>query len=205
VRRRANTVPSILLASAVSLAAAVPARAQTGGDATTIDPYAADPVPAAAPLAAPEATAPVEDIDEVVARALYQQAMALFDQGRYADARQLFFESLARSPDGADAASARQMRARCEQRMGMTAAVAPAAASALPALRGFVAPVDPYGATLIGVSGPIDPYATSTGAFDGPIDPYVDSVPAGELLDPYSARADEGARLAVSGPAAPRR
>ena len=187
MRRRANTVPSLLLASAVSLAAAPTARAQT---ADAIDPYADGR--AAAP-AAPAVPAD-EDIDQVVARALYRQALALFEQGRFTDARQLAFESLARSPDGADAGKARQLRARCEERLGR-AADRPAA---LPALQRTAQPIDPYVSGKNGPAGPVDPYSASTRVFDGPIDPYSDGVPAGELLDPYSARFDVGARLALA-------
>lgn len=76
---------------------------------------AALPVPAAR---AQEAEEP-DDVDEAVAKALFEQGVKLYHAREYADARALFLESLQRSPRGAYAASARQMVERCEERLGI--------------------------------------------------------------------------------------
>jgi hypothetical protein len=113
-----------------------------------------------------------ENVDDAVARALFEQGLRLFHQHRYSEAHQLFAESIARSPDGAYARSARQMLTRCDER------TAPAA------------PVDPYATTVdpyVAPAEPVDPYASATATEAAPLDPYAASDAAeATTLDPYA-------------------
>ncbi len=145
-----------------------------------------------APVAPPPEAAPdppEETIDDAVARALFEQGLKLFHEGRWADARQLFAESIVRSPKGPYSRSARQMLARCNQRLGLAP---PTGDEAL-----GDAPVDPYGGeepAPAPVPAPLDPYAEPATAT--PLDPYGGSgdelsrlAPADTLANPYD---DEG-------------
>jgi hypothetical protein len=107
----------------------------------------------------------VEDVDLTVARALFEQGLKLFHQGHYADALQLFRESLARSPGGPYAASAQQMVERCEDKLGIKRA--PPAAE----------PEDPYGADVD--PEPENPYGDDASADTFELEP--------EPVNPYAA------------------
>ncbi|MFH0900225.1 MAG: hypothetical protein V2A73_06320 [Pseudomonadota bacterium] len=71
------------------------------------------------------------DVQDAVARTLFERAIRLYHAGKIAAARQLFAEALERSKDGPYAASSREMVRRCEDKLGIEpAATAPAQASA---------------------------------------------------------------------------
>ena len=143
--------------------------------------------PGRARAQADDATAD-EDVNDAVARALFEQGLKLFHQGRWSDARQLFAESIARSPQGSYSRSARQMLARCNERLG----IVPPSGSDAATPPGE--PVDPYASPTPDAAAPVDPYAT-TPEVDAPVDPYEGG--EGELANPYG---DDASTLPVGAP-----
>jgi hypothetical protein len=107
------------------------------------------------------------DVQDEVAKALYEQGMKLYAAGRYEDARGLFLESVQRSPGGAYAERARAMGKQCEAKLGWKTGA-------------FDAPAPRPAPTE---AAPIDPYAGSGGdgtVEDGPepLNPYLDEAPS---------------------------
>jgi len=60
-----------------------------------------------------------DDIDAVVANALYERATMLYGRGDVANAKQLFIEAIERRPEGDRAADARSMVRTCNERLGL--------------------------------------------------------------------------------------
>lgn len=111
-----------------------------------------------------------KDVEALVAKELFQQAVRLFDGGRFADARRLFAEAARRDGDGPYAVTARVMIQRCDEVLGVatersgppSVAPEPAAASAHEEL----APADPYAASPAVDDATLDPYAPTPQAVD---------------------------------------
>jgi len=118
--------------------------------------------PAPGPGDAAAAGGEASDIDDAVAKALANRGQLLFDRGDFASAKQMFIESLERSPKGPSAGNAVAMLRACNQRLGIKDLDQ---GSPLAVPLGGGGPTDPYA----GDGGPADPYAGDGG---GPTDPY---------------------------------
>ncbi len=73
---------------------------------------------AGAASAAPPLPPVPKDIEEPLAKALFERAVQLFDAGRFSDARRLFVEAQARGPKSVYAVTAGVMIARCDEQLG---------------------------------------------------------------------------------------
>jgi hypothetical protein len=158
--------------------ASMPALAQPGGaDDAPADPYAPTPAAPAAP-AAPDGPADADappsgldddrqrELDDEVARALYERGKTLHDGGDDLNAKQLFIESLERSARGPSAGDALGMLRIANQRLG-------------------IANLDD-GNPAVASTDPLDPYGTG-----GPGDDLLDPYGGDPALDPYAGRRDE--------------
>ncbi len=110
------------------------------------------------------------EIDAAVAKSLFEQGVKLYHAGQYADARELFLESYARSPKGPYASSAREMIGRCNVKLGITDPLPPVP----PADNGDGAPLDPYGG---------EPNGGGGGSDESPQNPYLEDGGAKEPAD----------------------
>lgn len=135
-------------------------------------PAAAQPEePAASPQAGAQTDSPQVIIDQAVARALFERARELFDQGDPGNAKMLLTESLERSPRGPQAQEALPLLRQCNVQLG----IADRNHGVPPALRGTEGLVDPYGGGGIETLDPyaepdsatLDPYGTAAGETGG--------------------------------------
>jgi hypothetical protein len=101
------------------------------------------------------------DVEETIARALYDRGIELYREARYAEAHQLFSEAVARSPQGAIAPAARKMMARAELKM-KTGGGPDDTRGTVDEPVDATETIDPYGPDQ-----PIDPYGSAeTGTVD---------------------------------------
>jgi len=193
----ARLPPVVALAAALLLAPAA-ARAQDA----PMDPYGDKAKPAAPPSdqpvdpyadqpaeAPPPPVDPADDIDDQVAEALYARGQQLLSRGDAADAKQLFIESLERSPKGSRSSDAIRYLRVANKKLGLPRDDGrPGAPVTPPAIE---QPMDPYGGGGGGGGG-------QGGAQDRD---QVGPSPAGRrIVMAWSAAAGLIAGLAVAGP-----
>ncbi|HYU16118.1 MAG TPA: hypothetical protein VEL05_08610, partial [Candidatus Acidoferrum sp.] len=198
-RRRAGRAGAASLAAALTAALHIsaagaqppPGSLPGGGGDQPVDPYAApgptrpektpSPPPAESapepenetgPLSGP-GDADIDDVDDLVAQALYRRGVELYRRGAPADAKTLFIESLERSPSGRAAGEALRMLRATNRRLGV--ANLDDGRPTAPSQEGVL---DPYGAGAPATGGedPLDPYAGASrkaapaGGGAGPVD-----------------------------------
>lgn len=159
------------LTALVAWAGQAPSAAAQSGE--PVDPYAAPAAPAPPPEKQPgqesssapdpdadaaELGAPDDDLDDRVAQALYRRGVLLYRRGDAAAAKQLFIESLERSPRGRSSAEAARMLRQSNRRLGLKDLD-----DGRPGTPSHDAVLDPYGAAGGGPppatdGGPLDPY-----------------------------------------------
>ena len=153
-----------------------------------VDPYSEQP--AEAP---PPSLDPADDIDDQVAVALYARGQQLLQRGDPANAKQLFIESLERSPRGSRSPDALRYLRVANKKLGLKNLD-----DGRPG-----APVDPNGGGATGEQ-PIDPYGGGDSGGDGgqTIDqPDAGASQAGRrVVMAFSAGAGLIAGLAIAGP-----
>jgi hypothetical protein len=119
-------------------AAPAPARPAPPPSDQPVDPYADQPVEAP-----PPPVDPADDIDDQVAEALYARGQQLLSRGDAADAKQLFIESLERSPKGSRSSDAIRYLRVANKKLGLPRDDGrPGAPATPPAIE---QPMDPYG------------------------------------------------------------
>lgn len=120
------------------------------------------------------ASDPQAEIDAAVAAALYERGRYLFGSGDWKNAKQMFIESLERSPKGPQSEQALAMLRSANEKMGMDLD------NGIPVAGSGDDPIDPY-ADDDDDDGPLDPYADDD---DDPIDPYGDDDGPGPGVEP---------------------
>ena len=164
--------PGVALASVLTalIAWAGPARHAAAQSGEPVDPYAAPaPRPEKQPgqnsgrapdpdADAAELSQPDDDLDDQVAQALYRRGVLLYRRGDAAAAKQLFIESLERSPRGRSSEEAARMLRQANRRLGVKDLD-----DGRPGTPSHDAVLDPYGAAGGGPppaadEGPLDPY-----------------------------------------------
>ncbi len=151
-----------------------PPPAKPGND-KVLDPYGtAKKPPPAKTISVPRKASP---IDNAVAAALLDRANILFAAKDFANARQLYIESLVRSPKGPSATQALDMLKQSNTKLGNKDVYSGAPTVVRPA--GTAKPLDPYGTGTDPVvkkpDKPLDPYGTGkikTPDNTDPLDPY---------------------------------
>jgi hypothetical protein len=120
------------------------------------------------------------EVSAIVAQALFERGLKLFHEGRFAEARALFQESIAELPDGPYAQTSAEMVRRCDEKLAAKSAPPPPSTAPAPS------PQPPPSATPPAATDvPLDPYASPPGPTPAPPPaPAVGDAP-GPPLDPY--------------------